>query len=288
MSEQPKDQNSPKKDEPARLDPASASAALALVVMSAERSSGKSRARPFRLLLLQALGSAGARRHAAQAAALAIAVGLGWAGGSKAFGPREAVSAQPAWTEAAGAGIRQNQDDIVRPADDMRALKGAVESFKESFEQARIEAAAQNRSLLERVETVERAGRDSAAAILRVAQGSERAGSAAEIKLAAIGGRLDAIERQAPAAKPAPDAETDTTGSVPDAKAAKNRPAVGWVLREVFDGGAVVESRSGRLHEVTPGRALPSLGRVEAIERRGRIWVVVTANGVIAPPARWR
>jgi hypothetical protein len=39
---------------------------------------------------------------------------------------------------------------------------------------------------------------------------------------------------------------------------------------------------------VTPGRALPSLGRVVAIERRGRIWVVVTANGVIAPPARWR
>jgi hypothetical protein len=56
----------------------------------------------------------------------------------------------------------------------------------------------------------------------------------------------------------------------------------------VYGGGAVVEARNGRLHEVVPGRNLPGAGRVEAIERRGRIWVVVTTKGVIGPPERWQ
>jgi len=41
-----------------------------------------------------------------------------------------------------------------------------------------------------------------------------------------------------------------------------------------------VESRRG-LREIAPGDSLPGAGRVQAIERRGRQWVVVTSNGVI-------
>ena len=79
------------------------------------------------------------------------------------------------------------------------------------------------------------------------------------------------------------------TGSVPEPKAApKEMPVEGWVLRDVYGGVALVESRNGRLHEVVPGTKLPNVGRVEAIERRGRTWVVVTSKGIIGVPERWQ
>ncbi len=308
MSEQPKDQNALKQGETAKLDAAAASAALALAVTSAEKSSaqppkadankGPSGMQKAQALLkmgqpllqkVQVLGCSVTRHHLAQAAAVALAVALGWAGGSQTLS-----GARQAHAEAAtGSGIRQNQEDTVRLTGEVQALKSVVESVKDSFEQAKTDAAAHNRSLVERLEAVERAGQDAVAKIVRVAEATERmerAGAAAEAKLAAINSRVEPLEQQAPAVKPAPTVGADPaqTGSVPDAQALKNAPIEGWVLREVYNGGAVVESRSGRLHEVAPGRTLPTVGRVEAIERRGKIWVVVTAKGVIAPPAHWR
>ncbi len=43
-----------------------------------------------------------------------------------------------------------------------------------------------------------------------------------------------------------------------------------------------MENRQGRLFEVRPGSNLPGIGRIEAIERRGRRWVVITPKGYIA------
>ena len=58
-------------------------------------------------------------------------------------------------------------------------------------------------------------------------------------------------------------------------------PAVpGFVLRRVFDGAALIESRDGMI-EVEPGMAVPGLGRVEAIKREDGRWVVVTARGIV-------
>ncbi len=86
---------------------------------------------------------------------------------------------------------------------------------------------------------------------------------------------------QAPAAKPAQvaSAEPALTGSLPD----KAKPPMvdGWLLRDVYDGVAMIENRNRRLVEVGPGDTLPGAGRVEAIERRGRTWVVVTSKGLI-------
>jgi hypothetical protein len=49
----------------------------------------------------------------------------------------------------------------------------------------------------------------------------------------------------------------------------------------VYDGLALIESRNRRLLEVGPGAMVPGVGRVEAIEKRGKRWVVVTAKGLI-------
>jgi hypothetical protein len=58
-------------------------------------------------------------------------------------------------------------------------------------------------------------------------------------------------------------------------------PAVeGWVLRDVGNGGALIESRRG-LFEVYAGDAVPGLGRVDAIRRQDGRWVVVTTKGLI-------
>jgi hypothetical protein len=54
----------------------------------------------------------------------------------------------------------------------------------------------------------------------------------------------------------------------------------GYVLREVFRGGALVESRYGVM-EVFPGAQLPGAGRVRSVEKRDGRWVVVTTAGLI-------
>ncbi|HYI89261.1 MAG TPA: hypothetical protein VEY05_05105 [Beijerinckiaceae bacterium] len=278
--------------EAAKPDPA-ATAALEPAVTSAEASSAEASsagttdatqpaataAKPLTGLgKVRALAARADRKHAAAAIAAALALALGWAGGSQALsGARPMPQTLPGWAEAT-AGIRQNQEDMVRLAGDVTALKGVLAAFKDSFENAKVDAA-QNRPLLERLDKLERASRDARRA--DAADHTERAATAPDAKFAALDSRLDAIER--------PAVEPSRTGSLPEPKlAAKPKSIEGWVLREVYDGGAVVESRNGRLYEVTPGRSLPSVGRVETIERRGKSWVVVTAKGVIGPPARWR
>ncbi|MCJ2053518.1 hypothetical protein [Methylobacterium sp. J-070] len=55
----------------------------------------------------------------------------------------------------------------------------------------------------------------------------------------------------------------------------------GWALRDIFEGAAILENRKRRLVEVGPGDILPGVGRVEAVERRGHAWVVVTRQGLV-------
>ena len=59
----------------------------------------------------------------------------------------------------------------------------------------------------------------------------------------------------------------------------KSLPA--FNLRDVFDGQALVESRSS-ISVVKPGSMLDGAGEVLSIEKRGEHWVVLTANGIIA------
>ena len=53
-----------------------------------------------------------------------------------------------------------------------------------------------------------------------------------------------------------------------------------WVVRDVYDGIALVESPRGSI-EVTPGETIPGAGTVRAIERRGAGWIVITSRGVV-------
>jgi hypothetical protein len=236
--------------------------------------------------------------YAMQAAAVAVALGLGWFAGSRVVGP--SPQGAPQWAEAASADMRQNHDDVVRLTGDVRALKGIVDSLKDGVDRARGESTAQQDRVSEGLARIERS-HDTAAAKLDQALDSmdrtQRAGTDAAARLAETTARLETVERQAAtiasttaAVKPTPVAAVEAplqTGSVPDPKLAKQLPLEGWVLHDVQGGIALVESRNGRLHEVAAGQTLPTLGRVEAIERKGRSWVVVTSKGIIGA-GRWQ
>jgi hypothetical protein len=141
-----------------------------------------------------------------------------------------------------------------------------------------------------------------------------RAGAEAAIKssagqLARMAERLDRAEKQqrvamaapalvSPATIPAGQSpvasassnmpSNEVTGSIPSQRPAplgfnkdNSRPVIsGWVLQNVYDGTAYIQSRDGPM-EVMVGDALPDGGRVEAIRRMNGRWVVVTTNGLV-------
>jgi hypothetical protein len=57
----------------------------------------------------------------------------------------------------------------------------------------------------------------------------------------------------------------------------------GWTLREVVNGVAVIEGPNG-VWKVTPGQAVPGVGRVDGIVRWGNRLVVATSRGLISTP----
>ncbi|MDB5601106.1 MAG: hypothetical protein JWN71_3150 [Xanthobacteraceae bacterium] len=156
-------------------------------------------------------------------------------------------------------------------------LEGDIAALKASLEAATKNTNGQFGKLAERLERTEKAQVEPTA------------------KLAKLSDKItDALERfdQRLAAASAPE----TTGSVPATRsaaasdepklqdklqAAAPQPVIaGWVLRDISDGRALVESRYG-MYEVSPGGNLPGLGRVATIKRQDGRWVVVTPKGVI-------
>jgi hypothetical protein len=115
-------------------------------------------------------------------------------------------------------------------------------------------------------------------------------------KLAKLSEQVEKLHAAPPvpvaAAAPQP-APKEVTGSItpPPATAAPKvadvktevgrLPTVeGWTLRDVANGGALIEGRQG-VYEVYAGDPVPGLGRVDAIRRQDGRWVVVTSKGLI-------
>ena len=113
---------------------------------------------------------------------------------------------------------------------------------------------------------------------------------------AKIADRLDRIDQRTAVA-------AETTASLPAAMQATSAPArtaalaavtplaepqklsdrilPNWVVHDVQNGQALVESRYGGLFAVSTGSVLPGAGRVDMIKRQDGHWVVLTAHGII-------
>ena len=140
--------------------------------------------------------------------------------------------------------------------------------------------------------------------------GAEASTKAASAQLARMAERLDKAERaekhrlamtpaptppatipavQSPVAVNTSSATNEATGSIPTPRPSplgfakdNSRPPViqGWVLRNVYDGTAYIQSQEGQI-EVQVGDGLPDGGRVEAIRRENGRWIVFTTRGLV-------
>jgi hypothetical protein len=113
---------------------------------------------------------------------------------------------------------------------------------------------------------------------------------------AKIADRLDRIDQRSAAA-------AETTASLPAAMQGASPPAQtvalaaaalaaeppklsdrilpDWIVHDVQNGHALVESRYGGLFAVSAGSVLPGIGRVDMIKRQDGHWVVLTPRGTI-------
>ncbi|MGA8610398.1 MAG: hypothetical protein WB760_01525 [Xanthobacteraceae bacterium] len=119
----------------------------------------------------------------------------------------------------------------------------------------------------------------------------ERAQTDPSGKLARLADAVDRLEKRSGVAP-------ETTGSIPASKpaAATATPAPDtnvagpilsdWVVQDVHNGRALIESRYGAEFFVASGSVLPGLGTVQAVKRQNGQWVVVTTKGVITSGER--
>lgn len=269
----------------AKIDPA-ASAALAEAIKSARQDLPP--AKPPRAEITPAAKSPHPRASGSSLAAQALMalalIGAGWgASYVGTLGNREAISRIEAETA-------RSQEILAQLNGDLEALKGAVASFRDVEQTASVSKASDQAKLSEKVERLAVAVQDPGKKLSALETKLDRMESQIMAHLAGLAAKAAApapapAPSTVPAAAPAPPAPspaaTEAREPAPAAKSARNEPLDGWVLREVYDGAALIEGNR-RLYEVMPGGVIPGVGRVEAIERRGRNWVVLTDKGTIS------
>lgn len=221
----------------------------------------------------EAKEGAGKRRLSAMAAVIALAAIVGAVSGALATaGVMHFAASQPPVQVADNSPLeasvaRIDADVVALKAGLDHAAKTGVSQFNKTndrldkIEKAQAEPAAKLAKLSEAVEKLRAA--PPVAATQAAAAAKETTGSIAPTQVATA----------APAAPAQPAAAAKgEVGRLPTVE--------GWRLRDVANGGALIEGRSG-LYEVYAGDPVPGLGRVDAIRRQDGRWVVVTSKGLV-------
>jgi hypothetical protein len=187
-------------------------------------------------------------------------------------------------------------------AADIRALKTSLESLRASA--ARSPTADEVRFLEKSVDglksKLEAAKTETAASLAQLSGKIDHAQQEPAAKWREVAARLDRIERQTaaplstgtlqkvavatvnPTPIPLPPVKAIVTPQIDAAVEAAKKPQLitGWVVRDVYDGIALVEGAHGAI-EVVPGETIPGAGTVKSIQRRGAGWIVVTSKGLV-------
>jgi hypothetical protein len=215
------------------------------------------------------------------AASVAIAAAIGAILGSIGNAAIVKFTAPPA--AAASDTFKLAAKEQAQLKDLIGRLRGDVAALKAEIEGSTKVSTAQFAKLGERIERAEKAQSDPSGRIAKIVETLDRIDRRSAVNTAA------AAPAPAPAAAAAPvqvasAGAPEITGSIPqETKQIAPKPAVleGWLLREVVDGFALIESANGRLFEVGPGSNIPGVGRVESIKRQEGQWVVLTPKGII-------
>jgi len=176
---------------------------------------------------------------------------------------------QVADTSALDASVARIDADIV-------ALKASVEHNSKN-------GVSQINRTNDRLDKLEKAQAEPMAKLAKLSETVDKLRATPQAAAAAVPakettGSITPTPAQAAAAAPAPAPVAPKT----EVKTEVGRlPTIeGWRLRDVANGGALIEGRDG-LYEVYAGDPIPGLGRVDAIRRQDGRWVVVTAKGLI-------
>ncbi|MBA1154820.1 hypothetical protein [Microvirga mediterraneensis] len=254
--------------QPIQLDP-KASAALEEAIRSAKL--GPKPAPSHKAGTGEAAASgrrASPARFLGQSAMALLLVGAGWAASYMGtLANQDAIRRLE--TETA-----RSQEILARLSTDLDALKATVVASKDVEHTASLSSASERTELSDRVERLTISLQEPAKKLSSLEERLGRMENQIMTTLAELN-----TKPATPAAPPVTEAALREEAPAP--KPVKSEPVDGWVLREVYDGAALVENRSRRLYEVMPGGTLPGVGRIEAIERRGARWVVVTDKGFI-------
>ncbi|WP_275199623.1 hypothetical protein [Bradyrhizobium sp. CSA207] len=221
----------------------------------------------------EARETGGTRRLSAMAAVVAIAASVGAISGALATAGMMHFASTPAPAQVADTSALEAS--VARIDADVVALKANVEHTSKTglsqfnrandrldkLEKAQAEPMAKIAKLSETVDKLRAAPPAAPAQTAAAAPAKETTGSIAPTQVAA-----------AAAPAPVPAAPKVEVGRLPTVE--------GWVLRNVANGGALIEGRGG-LYEVYAGDPLPGVGRVDAIRRQDGRWVVVTSKGLI-------
>ena len=225
-------------------------------------------------------GVSGKRRITAMAAVVALATAAGVLGGALATS---------AFTRGSSSDVATNGSQSSFEAS-LSRIDADIQALKSGLDHTSKLGMSQFNKTSERLDKIERAQADPSAKIARLSEAVD--------KLRAAPAATPAVAAAAPAvAKESPkESIKETTGSIsapPTASAAQQAAATppksevgrlptvdGWVLRDVAQGGALIDSRRG-VYEVYAGDFIPGLGRIDAIRRQDGRWVVVTSKGLI-------
>ena len=213
------------------------------------------------------------RRLSAMAAVAAIAACVGAISGALATaGMMHFASPAPAQiadTSALDASVSRIDADLVAlKANVEHSSKTGLSQFNrandrlDKLEKAQAEPMAKLAKLSETVDKLRATPPAAPAQAAAAAPAKETTGSIAPNQVATA----------ATAPAPTPAAPKTEVGRLPTIE--------GWRLRDVANGGALIEGRDG-IYEVYAGDPIPGLGRVDAIRRQDGRWVVVTPKGLI-------
>jgi hypothetical protein len=206
-------------------------------------------------------GSFGKRRLGRLAAVVALAMATGALGGALATAGLSRLSAVD---------VERNDKSAVEAS--IARIEAELLTLKANLEDTAKLGVSQSKKTGDRLDKLEKAQAEPAAKIAKLSEAVDKLRTSPPIA-------ASPVAVTAPATKEATGSITPTAGST-KVEVARLPTVEGWSLRDVANGGALIQSRHG-MFEVYAGDAVPGLGRVDAIRRQDGRWVVVTTKGLV-------
>ena len=181
--------------------------------------------------------------------------------------------------------------NVHQTPDQVRALSANLDTVKSGLSSTKSETTAALAQLTGRIEKLQHEASLKDAALKEANQKVADAERAPKVERQVVD--TEATGSLPPTVKPTPvppiKPQSAKFAQIEDPKKAiddQQKPQVisGYVVREVYDGVALIESRRGPI-EVVPGVSIPGAGVVKSIDRHGGGWTVTTTKGLVVAAA---